>query len=595
MRHFPLVAVWLLVSDYVLAQPILKSGFPIALPGSRNFAYAHGVNIADIAGDAKREIIIGSGRQVFVFDCLGQQLPGWPQSTTYYAVNTPAVGDLDGNGTLEIVASDRSWENNAARLYAWYGDGAPVPGFPEKPGTIVDGWYAPLLYELAGDTLAVIHVKGRVNFTTFAHEIYVYDHAGNLRKNFPLRLPGLAADQPALGDVHGDGSPDIITLAIASEESAYVHVTNVEGKSRSLWRKKISGLGSNINGPSLAELDRQPGLDILFTEYIREPPNFAFGAIHAIDGNGLYLPGFPVDSVNGQRLEPFNAGVAFADIDHDGVPEIFAAATDQFIGLRADGSALPGWPQKVFLGTGWSPSAYTPPTLGDIDRDGVIDIFTGDNHIENGRWGLWHVFDVTGARKSWSPFWVDGFTLTQAAFTDLEQDGALDIVFVSADTDSAPNYLWAYSMGPGTYDPSMLPWPQYGHDRYLTSQYGYVPSDIRVSVEEEAKIFPANFLLHQNYPNPFSAASAGQNNVTEIRYELSEPAEVHLRIFNLLGSEVQELISALQPAGKHKAYWNGCDREQQKLAPGLYFYRLEISPRSQRAGRVILIKKLLLL
>jgi len=200
-------------------------------------------------------------------------------------------------------------------------------------------------------------------------------------------------------------------------------------------------------------------LDIVFAEARPEPPGVTLGAIYAIDGNGISLPGFPVDSANGQRVERFDIGVSFADINDDGVTEIFAVATDQLLGLRADGTMLPGWPQKVFLGAGWSPQAFAPLTIGEIDGDGVLDIFTGDNHVENGRWGLWHIFDVEGRRKDWSPMWVDGLTMTQAAFTDLEQDGALDIVFVSFETDSAPSYLWAYSMGQGTYDPAKLPWP----------------------------------------------------------------------------------------------------------------------------------------
>jgi len=141
----------------------------------------------------------------------------------------------------------------------------------------------------------------------------------------------------------------------------------------------------------------------------------------------------------------------------------------------------------------------------------------------------------------------------------------------------------------------------FGHDRYHTSQYDFEPKDepvVSVDDGDNAGSLPKAFVLHQNYPNPFSPASSSiprPQTLTEIRYELSAPAEVRLRIFNLLGVEVRTLIATTKPAGWHNAPWDGRDEKGKALPSGVYFYRLEVEPQGKRALQVILTRKLVLL
>jgi FlgD Ig-like domain len=96
---------------------------------------------------------------------------------------------------------------------------------------------------------------------------------------------------------------------------------------------------------------------------------------------------------------------------------------------------------------------------------------------------------------------------------------------------------------------------------------------------------PQHFVLLQNSPNPVSPAT-----VTTIRYELpfSGNATVSLRIFNLLGQSVRELVNAAQPAGRYEVRWDG-RLENGALAPaGIYFYQL-------RTGQQTITQKLMML
>ena len=100
--------------------------------------------------------------------------------------------------------------------------------------------------------------------------------------------------------------------------------------------------------------------------------------------------------------------------------------------------------------------------------------------------------------------------------------------------------------------------------------------DIVVGLEAPVAELPRKFELSQNYPNPF-------NPVTTIEFFLPENAYTSLRIYNLLGEVVEELVGADLPAGRHRYQWNA-DRQ----ASGVYYYRLT-------AKKFSAVKKLVLL
>ena len=93
----------------------------------------------------------------------------------------------------------------------------------------------------------------------------------------------------------------------------------------------------------------------------------------------------------------------------------------------------------------------------------------------------------------------------------------------------------------------------------------YLQSLLALLIPEETKLLP-------NYPNPF-------NPETWIPYQLSEPAEVTLRIYAVNGILVRTLALGLMPAGIYQsrsraAYWDGRNDVGEPVASGLYFYTL---------------------
>jgi hypothetical protein len=96
---------------------------------------------------------------------------------------------------------------------------------------------------------------------------------------------------------------------------------------------------------------------------------------------------------------------------------------------------------------------------------------------------------------------------------------------------------------------------------------------------------PERFHLAQNYPNPFALSQPA--NATVFQYELSAPAKVSLRIYNVLGQQVRRFTPGPQAAGYFKISWDG-RTEAGELAPnGVYFY--ELIAGAQRATRKLLV------
>ncbi len=89
--------------------------------------------------------------------------------------------------------------------------------------------------------------------------------------------------------------------------------------------------------------------------------------------------------------------------------------------------------------------------------------------------------------------------------------------------------------------------------------------------------------LFQNAPNPF-------NPETTIRYSLSTPGRVVLRIYNASGVLVRTLVDEPRPAGSHTARWNGADDAGRRLGSGVYFYELQTASGFRDARKLVLLK-----
>ena len=88
--------------------------------------------------------------------------------------------------------------------------------------------------------------------------------------------------------------------------------------------------------------------------------------------------------------------------------------------------------------------------------------------------------------------------------------------------------------------------------------------------------------LSPNVPNPFTRS-------TTLRFSLSEPARVTLRVYDVRGALVRTLVDADLPSGPHAAAWDGRESNGARAASGVYYARL-VTPQATLTRRLVFVR-----
>lgn len=221
-------------------------------------------------------------------------LGGWPQAgSAPSAMSGPALGDIDGDGFIEVVSGGED-----GQLWAWHADGSDATGFPiatgaaplQAPalsnldglpgvevivaaqdgavhvyrtgGTELTGWPA----TVASDPRAPLVMRLGFNPTpcvvvAAGNQLHAFDPAGVERPGFPVTLGGTAAQDPVAADLNGDGSDEII---VATSSPSTLEVRDSSGVSLSGlgWPRPLAGVPQGP--PVIGELSTtSPGLEVL--------------------------------------------------------------------------------------------------------------------------------------------------------------------------------------------------------------------------------------------------------------------------------------------------------------------------------------------
>lgn len=108
-----------------------------------------------------------------------------------------------------------------------------------------------------------------------------------------------------------------------------------------------------------------------------------------------------------------------------------------------------------------------------------------------------------------------------------------------------------------------------------------IESSIVTNIETKNElIIPGKLMLGNNYPNPFNPS-------TRVDFNLNNPADVKLAVYNILGQRIKVLINSNLPAGNYTAEWNGLDSFGKSVSSGVYLLMLE-------AGKQRLMQKMIL-
>ena len=171
----------------------------------------------------------------------------WPYQNDYMQLtfDSMAVGDLNKDGKQEIVFGDiHGWTENA-HVYVLKSDGSVMPGWPQNVSSSV--WVAPVIGDLDGDGYMDIAV------TTFNGLLYAWDRNGNLLKGFPKEMYYYSQSGVAIDDLDNDGLVEIAAVS----ENGKVYVWDLQGKfNKSLMAWPLSRYDSERTGCYRCEVQR---------------------------------------------------------------------------------------------------------------------------------------------------------------------------------------------------------------------------------------------------------------------------------------------------------------------------------------------------
>lgn len=338
-----------------------------------------------------------------------------PLLTKLEKVNAHAI-------TLRLTAVDDLGNKAEHRkTFFLHADPDLLSGFPLLVGP---GESSPSLYDVNGDGVQEIVVG------TSDGKLHVLLSNAKELAGFPVQVGPMIGTDPASPDGHSSSKPYAEDQIVPARQGILGNVTptDLEGDG------KAEILVSTLDGKL-----------------------YVFGA------DGKLRAGFPVtrdpvsdaDTDLTHMLDPgIAASPVPADLDGDGVLEIVLPAMDQHVYVwRADGSRQPGFPVKLE-----GPDSdvtkqgriFSSPAVGDINGDGTLEIVVGSNEFKtelpvitylyalHGDGNLnaegpfvrgWPI-TVVGLLSSVVGYVGDGLTMTPI-LTDLENDGAMDIVITS--------------------------------------------------------------------------------------------------------------------------------------------------------------------
>ncbi len=529
-----------------------------------------------------------------------------------------AVGDVDGDGNLEIVVASNQvfvWRHNGEELLDGDGDSQTLGNFTDfAVGAVLQ----PAAVTLA-DLDDVPGLELIVSERAPSFKIHIYTKTGAELAGWPrsLILPansGWNWAAPSVGDIDGDGAPEIVVNTLNgvvwawNADGTEVRDGDANAATTGVFYKRAGAdFEWSRSGPSLHDLDGDGALDVIFGT-----KNDATGLrrVMALRYDGTNVPGFPYTA-----LGAINDDVVIGDLDGDGAEElVFFCKSGYVYAVRQNGTNYPGFPKATGLvvsdewvgsaalgdldGDGHLDIVYAPnqtgligklaaidtdyaggtsgqflpgwpvtlpgssegsPVIGDIDGDGSPEIVHGiGGGNEAAPYNL-YAYHANGQAVAGFPITLEGPLMPGVTITDLDEDGDVDLVYAGWDFLC---HVWDM---PFAYDRQSVPWPTYKGNMQRTGVY--FPVEL-VGVEDGPALPKAALQLDRPYPNPFNPS-------TKFSLYVAARGELVVDIYDVQGRRVRALHAGPIDAGWHTLVWDGRDDAGRGQASGVYLVRAQ--------------------
>jgi len=515
-------------------------GFPKVVAGTT----FEGAIFCNMDSDPDMEIVININTTIQAFNKDGSNVAGWPINVgTQPLQGAPAFGDIDGDGQEEIICTS-TFGSSQGKVYAYKKNGTAVTGFPISPGYSAR---TPVLADLNNDGKLEIIVNKRLSG---AGEVWVYKGDGTVYTGWPKPINHVPASSSAVGDITGDGIPEIIAESYTS-----LYAWDRDGNLLSGFPYVLPGDYKNsYSSPVLADVNNDGSREIIFGSQSQT----GTGCVTILKNDGSVYAGWPKITDNWVYTAP-----AVGLINGDNVLDI--AVGDQVLSETpidklycwdVNGNSLAGFPVSNLN------AINSQILIGDIDNDNNMELIIDDNtRSETGEVGKYLAYNHDGTPAAGWPVTLNGWTMFNVpCLTDIDRNGVLDIIGAGqtgfGPTSNINLYLWNTGKN---YNASKIVLPMF---QYNVRHDGVYNRPTVVSVSENSPVVVNGFELKQNYPNPFNPS-------TTINFSIPKAGFVKLAVYDLLGKEVSSLVNETRGAGNYEINFNASN-----LTSGIYIYKM---------------------